>query len=58
VFHLRHEILEDGIGDIADKEVTLAVLGLEKLPVRIRGFRYEVKRFGVLGMDPRIRGIE
>lgn len=53
---MRHQILQHGIGDIADKQIALAMLGLEELSIRIRGFRYHPPIFGVLSMKSRDSG--
>ncbi len=58
MLHLRNQILEYRIGHVADKQITLGVLGGEEMFVRIRGFGYHARIFGVSGTVSRDSGFQ
>ena len=51
MLHLRNQIFEHGIRHVADEQIAFVVLGVEKLLIWIRGFRYHRGSIRVLGKD-------
>ena len=49
MFHLRNQVFQHRIGHIADEQIALVVPRGQKIFIRIRGFRYHPRIFGVSG---------
>ena len=58
MLHLRNQILEHRIRHVADEQIAFAVLGGQEMFIRIRGFRYHPRIFGVSGTVSRDSGFQ